>query len=85
VPGYAIGEARCRDTSLHAVYVIEFGWGEVEISRELAIRALEEHVGELVATLEKKVHELVAEITEYKRHGHPVYGIVNLGARSVQK
>jgi nucleotide-binding universal stress UspA family protein len=59
------------DSDLHLVYVIEQGWAEGDISRELVISELEEDAGELVSGLERDLTALGVSAVIHLRRGHP--------------
>ncbi|MDD5418638.1 MAG: universal stress protein [Methanomicrobiaceae archaeon] len=71
VLGWAVDMAGLWNAELHGVYVIETGWSEGDVPRELIIRALEESSESLTAEVQRKVSELEGSITVHQRRGHP--------------
>ena len=47
--------ARLSDAELHLVYVVESGWAEGDVARELAIREMEEESDRLITEWKKMV------------------------------
>jgi nucleotide-binding universal stress UspA family protein len=80
VIAWAVDTARVWDAELHGVYVIETGWSEGDVPRELIIRSLEETADDLISSVEEKVSELGRTITVHKKRGHPGNEIVNCAA-----
>jgi len=80
VIAWAADAARVWGAELHGVYVVETGWSEGDIPRELIIRSLEETADELISSVEGKVSDLGRTITVHRRRGHPGNEIVNCAA-----
>jgi nucleotide-binding universal stress UspA family protein len=65
-------------SDLHLIYVIEEGWPEGDITRELVIDELEEESGELVSGFEHDLTILGTSATIHLRRGHPGESILTL-------
>jgi nucleotide-binding universal stress UspA family protein len=65
-------------SDLHLIYVIEQGWPEGDITRELVIEKLEEEAGELVSGFEHDLTSLGTSATIHLRRGHPGESILTL-------
>jgi nucleotide-binding universal stress UspA family protein len=66
------------DSDLHLIYVIEEGWAEGDITRELVIDELEEDAGELIAGFERDLATLGVRAVSHLRRGHPGEVILTL-------
>ncbi|HPJ74549.1 MAG: universal stress protein [Methanoregulaceae archaeon] len=71
--------ARLSDAELHLVYVVESGWAEGDVARELAIREMEEESDRLITEWKKMVSPGLA-MTAHRMSGHPGNTIVNLAS-----
>jgi nucleotide-binding universal stress UspA family protein len=58
-------------SDLHLVYVIEQGWSEGDVTRELVINELEEDAGEQVSGFERDLTALGVSAVIHIRRGHP--------------
>ncbi len=58
-------------SELHCVYVIETGWSDGDISRELVIRELEEESGTLLTGFERELLRMGIRSTLHLKRGHP--------------
>ncbi len=65
-------------SDLHLVYVIEQGWSEGDVTRELVISEFEEEAGELVSGFERELTRLGASAVIHMRRGHPGEIILSL-------
>jgi nucleotide-binding universal stress UspA family protein len=65
-------------SDLHLIYVIEQGWPEGDVTRELVISELEEEAGELVSGFEQDLTILGTSATVHLRRGHPGETILTL-------
>ncbi len=63
--------ARHYDAELHCIYVIETGWADGDVTRELVIRELEEESGELLAGFEQDLSRMGARAVLHLKRGHP--------------
>ena len=59
------------DAELHCIYVIETGWSEGDITRELAIRELEEESGEMLAGFKRDLTRMGTDAVMHLKRGHP--------------
>jgi len=71
--------ANMSGAELHLVYVIESGWAEGDVARELAIREIENESEKLIAELKEMIPPGRA-VTVHKKSGHPGNTIVNLAS-----
>lgn len=63
--------ARQYESELHCIYVIETGWSEGDITRELVIRELEEESGTLLKGFERELQRMGVRSTLHLKRGHP--------------
>jgi len=70
-------EARCHNAELHIVHVIENGWAEGDVARELAIRDLEEEAASLLSSMKAEAEAQGAEAIVHLLRGHPGDRIVD--------
>jgi nucleotide-binding universal stress UspA family protein len=63
--------ARHYEAELHCIYVIETGWAEGDLARELVIRELEEESGNLLAGFEEDLTRMGARADMHLKRGHP--------------
>ncbi len=63
--------ARHYDAELHCIYVIETGWSDGDVTRELVIRELEEESGTMLAGFEKDLAGMGAQAVMHLKRGHP--------------
>jgi len=63
--------ARHYESELHCIYVIETGWSEGDITRELVIRELEEESGTLLKGFERELQRMGVRSTLHLKRGHP--------------
>lgn len=56
---------------LHCIYVIEDGWSEGDIARELVIRELEEESGTMLAGFERDLARMGTKAVMHLERGHP--------------
>ncbi|MCU0631592.1 MAG: universal stress protein [Methanolinea sp.] len=73
----AVEEARCHGAELHIVHVIENGWAEGDVARELAIRDLEEEAASLLSSMKAEAEAQGGEATPHLLRGHPGDRIVD--------
>ena len=71
--------ARLSGADLHLVYVVESGWAEGDLARELAIREMEEESDKLIARMKNMIPAGMA-MTVHRKNGHPGNTIVNLAS-----
>jgi nucleotide-binding universal stress UspA family protein len=69
---------RHYSSDLHLVYVIESGWAEGDVTRELMISELEEEAGEQISELEQALARLGVSAVIHTRRGHPGEIIIDL-------
>jgi nucleotide-binding universal stress UspA family protein len=69
---------RHYSSDLHLVYVIEQGWAEGDVARELVISELAEDAGEQVSGFERELTRLGASAVIHTRQGHPGEIILSL-------
>ena len=62
---------RQYESELHCIYVIETGWSEGDIARELIIRDLEEGSGTLLNGFERELQRMGVRCTLHLKRGHP--------------
>lgn len=62
---------RQYESDLHCIYVIETGWSEGDVTRELVIRELEEESAALLAGFEQELLRQGIRSTVHLRRGHP--------------
>ncbi|NYT20718.1 MAG: universal stress protein [Methanomicrobiales archaeon] len=63
--------AKHYEAELHCVYVIETGWSDGDVARELVIRELEEESGTMLAGFERDLTRMGASADMHLRRGHP--------------
>lgn len=73
--------ARRYDAVLHLVYVIQSGWSEGDVTRELAIRELEEESVTVTREAAEEVARRGCAPVIHMERGHPGNTIVELAAR----
>jgi len=73
----ALEEARCHGAELHIVHVIESGWAEGDMARELAIRDIEEEASSLLSSMKAEAEAQGGEATLHLLRGHPGDRIVD--------
>jgi nucleotide-binding universal stress UspA family protein len=71
--------AKHSGAELHLVYVIESGWAEGDVARELAIREMEEESDKLIARMRTMIPAGTA-VTVHRKSGHPGNTIVDLAS-----
>jgi nucleotide-binding universal stress UspA family protein len=71
-----IDEAKIWSSAVHLVYVIESGWPEGDVARELLIREMEEDSDALIRSMRSEIETLGGIVTVHKKHGHPGEEIV---------
>ncbi len=59
------------DAELHCIYVIETGWSDGDVTRELVIRELEEESGTMLAGFEKDLARMGVHAVMHLKRGHP--------------
>jgi nucleotide-binding universal stress UspA family protein len=62
---------RHYSSDLHLIYVIEQGWSEGDVARELVISELEDETGEQISVFEKELARLGVSAVIHTRRGHP--------------
>jgi len=67
----AAEQANAGKSDLHLIYVIETGWAEGDVARELAIRELEDEAKEFIGTIKKEISEMGTTVTTHIKRGHP--------------
>jgi nucleotide-binding universal stress UspA family protein len=70
--------AKHYSSDLHLAHIIEEGWSEGDITRELVISELEEEAGELVSGFERDLTALGVSAVIHLRRGHPGENILTL-------
>ena len=65
-----IDEARIWNSHMHLVYVIESGWPEGDVARELSIREIEEDSEVLLRSMRDEIEARGGIVTLHKKHGH---------------
>ena len=63
--------ARHYHAELHCIYIIETGWSEEEIARELVIREVEEESGIMLAGFERELARMGVQAVMHLKRGHP--------------
>jgi nucleotide-binding universal stress UspA family protein len=71
-----IDEAKIWSSAVHLVYVIESGWPEGDVARELLIREMEEDSDVMIRSMRSEIEALGGIVTVHKKHGHPGEEIV---------
>jgi nucleotide-binding universal stress UspA family protein len=66
----AIDEGKIWSSGLHLVYVIESGWPEGDVARELSIREMEEDSDVLLKSIRNEIENSGGIVTVHKKHGH---------------
>jgi nucleotide-binding universal stress UspA family protein len=67
----AAEQAKAWKSDLHLIYVIETGWAEGDVARELAIRELEDEARDFVGTIKKEISDMGTTVTTHIQRGHP--------------
>jgi len=66
------------NAALHIVYVIETGWSEGDVTRELVIRELEEESNAILTGIEQDLSRRGYSTKIHRKRGHPGEVIVTL-------
>ncbi|MFA5294627.1 MAG: universal stress protein [Methanoregulaceae archaeon] len=69
------------DAALHLVYVIQSGWSEGDVTRQLAIRELEEESAAILSEASQEIARKGCTAAIHREQGHPGNTIVELAAR----
>ena len=67
----AAEQAKAWKSDLHLIYVIETGWAEGDLARELAIHELEDEAKGFIETINKEVSDMGITVTTHIERGHP--------------
>jgi nucleotide-binding universal stress UspA family protein len=73
---WAVDMADRWQAELHGIYVIEEGWSEGDIARELTIEFEEESAGNVMGSAMQRAKKAGIPMTTYLRRGHPGEEIV---------
>jgi nucleotide-binding universal stress UspA family protein len=65
-----IDEAKIWRSGMHLIYVIESGWPEGDVARELTIREMEEDSDALLRSIRHEIEAHGEVVTIHKKHGH---------------
>lgn len=65
-----IDEAKIWRSGMHLIYVIESGWPEGDVARELTIREMEEESDALLRSIRNEIEANGGIVTIHKKHGH---------------
>jgi nucleotide-binding universal stress UspA family protein len=65
-----IDEAMIWSSRMHLVYVIESGWPEGDVARELSIREMEEDSDVLLRSIRDEIEARDGIVTIHKKRGH---------------
>jgi len=69
------------ESELHLVYVVQSGWSEGDVTRELAIRELEEESGAVISDAMDEIAQNGCTAAIHRERGHPGNAIVELADR----
>ena len=67
----AAEQAKAWKSDLHLIYVIETGWAEGDVARELAIHKLEDEAKGFIETIKKEISDMGITVTTHIERGHP--------------
>lgn len=67
----AAEQAKAWKSDLHLIYVIETGWAEGDLARELAIHELEDEAKGFIETINKEISDKGITVTTHIERGHP--------------
>ncbi len=67
----AAEQAKAWKSDLHIIYVIETGWAEGDVARELAIRELEDEAKGFIETIDREIRSMGTTATTHIERGHP--------------
>ncbi|MBP1927581.1 nucleotide-binding universal stress UspA family protein [Methanolinea mesophila] len=65
-----VDEAKIWRSGMHLIYVIESGWPEGDVARELTIREMEEDSDALLRSIRNEIEANGGVVTIHKKHGH---------------
>ncbi len=67
----AAEQSKAWKSDLHLIYVIETGWAEGDVARELAIQELEDEAKGFIETIKKEISDMGITVTTHIERGHP--------------
>ncbi len=67
----AAEQSKAWKSDLHLIYVIETGWAEGDVARELAIHELEDEAKGFIETIKKEISDMGITVTTHIERGHP--------------